>query len=495
MTNQPNSQTNPVSAQDPQLATLFAEALPSAERDLAARYAPILCFDRREPFLPLAGGVTLFRQDGESPSFPRRIELSPPGQPPATLAIEYAIWWDWDIQHLYELEHVWVYVDGQGRVVRVEASWHGGYHEMAQDGQPSLRHGQARVYSEPGKHAFAPTPDWFRRRWQAQKRHASDALAGAGGVWVTPLFEEELRDQRTPENNTLVRTYLLRQAFQPSWDFSQEFRLQPDQLVPWPALAQWIPQRVRWWLDRLHREIPAGEYRPLRLRSASIPGDPGRAGRARGGQNGESLEGLRARLDPRVDALHVPVRATADGQAIVRDGALVQDLDGRGVMVHQASLAQLQALDAPGRASLLLLEQVLELSRQEDVGLYLEILDGEAIPAIVQAYDRYDLVHRAILGSFRADWLAALRDQLPRAATALLFDTVQVDAVALAQAVGADYVHPRWEGKAQASRLLTPEWLARVRDAGLGVIAWPESRPEEAARLERLGVDGLYLAG
>ncbi len=463
MTNKRNSPTHPGPSQDPQLAALLAEAPSLEERDLAARYAPVLHFDRREPFLPLAGGCTLFRQDGESPSFPRRIQLRPTGRPPAALAIEYAIWWDWDIQHLYELEHVWVYVDDRGRVVRVEASWHGGYHEMELDGRPSLRNGRAQVYSEPGKHAFAPTPDWFRRRWQAQKRHASDALAGAGGVWVTPLFQEALQEQRTPENNTLVRTYLSRQAFQPSWDFSQEFRLQPEQLVPWPALAQWIPQRVSWWLERLHREISAPEYRPLRIRSAQVAPRP----------DERSLERLRAELDPRVDALHVPVWATEDGQAIL-EPSRPQDRP-----------------DAP----LLRLEQVLELSREEDVGLYLEILDARAIPAIAQAYDRHDLERRTILGSFRADWLAAVRAQLPRAVTALLFDAVQVDAVALAQAVGADYVHPRWEGQAQASQLLTPEWLRRVRDAGLGVIAWPEPRPEEAARLAHLGVDGIYLDG
>ncbi|MCI0476626.1 MAG: hypothetical protein L0Y55_10295, partial [Anaerolineales bacterium] len=44
-------------------------------RDLAARYAPLIYFDRKEPFLPLAVGYTIFTQDGASPSFPRRIEL------------------------------------------------------------------------------------------------------------------------------------------------------------------------------------------------------------------------------------------------------------------------------------------------------------------------------------------------------------------------------------------------------------------------------------
>ena len=86
----------------------------------------MLLFDAREPFLPLAAGYTLFRQSGPSPSFRQgfAVDLAPQGHPPARLAIEYAIWWDWDIGHLYELEHVWVYVDDGGRVVRCEASWH-----------------------------------------------------------------------------------------------------------------------------------------------------------------------------------------------------------------------------------------------------------------------------------------------------------------------------------------------------------------------------------
>lgn len=101
---------------------LLASPQDSVEHALAARYAPIIQFDAREPFLPLAAGYTVFRTDADSPSFPRRIELSPTGQPPAATAIEYAIWWDWDIGHLYELEHAWVYLDSDGQVVRAEAS-------------------------------------------------------------------------------------------------------------------------------------------------------------------------------------------------------------------------------------------------------------------------------------------------------------------------------------------------------------------------------------
>ena len=94
--------------------------LPLAEEELklARRHVPILRLDRREPFLPSRVGVTVFWEPGESPSFPRMVTV-PRG---ADCVIEYAIWWDWDIQHLYELEHVWVAVEKGGRVVAVEAS-------------------------------------------------------------------------------------------------------------------------------------------------------------------------------------------------------------------------------------------------------------------------------------------------------------------------------------------------------------------------------------
>src|SRR5215211_6199932 len=115
--------------------------------DLARRYAPVIYFDAAEPFLPLYAGYTVFRFAGPSPSFPRYITL----EQPAVLAIEYAIWWDWDIQHLYELEHAWVFVDAAGTVIGVESSQHG----AATVGSFALEEGRPVLYAEPGKHALA----------------------------------------------------------------------------------------------------------------------------------------------------------------------------------------------------------------------------------------------------------------------------------------------------------------------------------------------------
>ena len=66
-----------------------------------------------------------------------------------------------------------------------------------------------------------------------------------------------------------------------------------------------------------------------------------------------------------------------------------------------------------------------------------------------------------------------------------------VDAVQLARSIKASYVHPCWERYDHPSDLLTPEWIARVRQAGLGIILWHEERPSEIAALRQLGVDGI----
>ena len=63
------------------VAELLAVSQNEPNRALAARYAPVICFDAQEPFLPLAVGYTIFREDGDSPSFPRRVLLDPAGEP------------------------------------------------------------------------------------------------------------------------------------------------------------------------------------------------------------------------------------------------------------------------------------------------------------------------------------------------------------------------------------------------------------------------------
>ncbi len=465
----------------PNLDTLYRTPQNETERSLALRYTPSIRFDDREPFLPLAAGYTIFRQDSVSPSFAqgRSIELSPPGKPVSSLAIEYAIWWDWDIGHLYELEHVWVFVDREGKVVRGEASWHGDYHSMEKDGALALCDDHLLVYSEPGKHAFAPIPDWFAERWQGRKRMPTVALAGVGGVLVASYFQGQIH--KTPLNDRLAHSYLAQQAFEPSWKFDRIFAFSAEMLVPWAALSDWIPLRVNECLDRLANEIPPSRYRFLRIGH--------RGARAHAPDN--TLASFRKAAELGADLVELDVQRTADAHLAVVHDTCLADTEGYIWPVHRSALADLQRIDLGAGERVPTLAQVLDLCQAEQIGMYVEVKDGGAVPHLVQILRDKEWLAHCIIGSFRPDWLAEVRALAPEAMTSILFSSPHVDAVGLARSVGANYVHPCWERFAHPSALLTPEWVASVREADLGIIVWHEERPQEIAVLRQLGVDGI----
>jgi hypothetical protein len=213
------------------------------DADLAAYHAPILQFDREEPFLPSRVGYTVLQEPADSPVDPRRGLTGPTplrfDLPGLEAILEYSIWWDWDIQHLYELEAAWVY-RAAGGVLMVEASWHGRFHEMAVDGAPPLRGQRPVLFSQPGKHAFAPEPSWFEPR----ERYIEPCrdTPGSMGLLVTPLFEGRI--SKGPGDDARAAAYLRARAFTPSFVFDREFAVGPEHLCPWPELQAWIPGRV-----------------------------------------------------------------------------------------------------------------------------------------------------------------------------------------------------------------------------------------------------------
>ncbi len=464
---------------EPTVESLLRTPQDPAQQALAARYAPIILFDRHEPFLPLAVGYTLFRESGPSPSFPRQIAL----KPHETLAIEYAIWWDWDIGHLYELEHVWTFVGQGGEVSRVEASSHGGYFDMAGPHGPRLEGTHPVLYSEPGKHAFAPDPAWYQRHRSPKLIAATTRrFAGVNGMWVTPLFQQAMGSFRTPEANTLVLTYLQRLAFDPAWDFDLRFPITQDLLIPWPALQAWIPHRVAWWLEKLAREIPPQERRFWRIAH--------RGASAHAPEN--TLAAFREAARLGADMVELDVQMTADGIPVVIHDATVDRFPGHVGEVRFKTLAELKLINAGQGERIPTLQEAIQVCREELLGMYIELKTGAAIESVVRAFREHDLYQWALVGSFRPDWVAEIKHRDPHIRTSILFHSPHVDPVALARAVHADFVHPCWEKAApQPHTLLTQAWMQRVREAGLGVILWHEERPEEIAALRQMGVDGI----
>jgi len=186
------------------------------------------------------------------------------------------------------------------------------------------------------------------------------------------------------------------------------------------------------------------------------------------------------------------VQASADGVLVVlHDSDLSRTTDGTG-SVYAHTLAELKRLDAGGGERIPTVEEVIACCRAHDLGIYFELKIDFAAAALAPVIARHELYARAIVGSFRPDWVADVRAHDPRISAAVMFGSTAVDPVALAAAAGARYVHPCWEHQAvEPHRLLTPDWLASVRAAGLGIVSWHEERREELAALQRLGVDAI----
>ena len=223
----------------------------SADIELARRLAPVIRFCDNEPFLPSHVGISVLDAPGRSPSSAVDIAF----EAGVARVIEYAIWWDWDIQHLYELEHIWLKLDADDRVVAVEASAHGGKFAMRNaDGGLPLGGDRVTLVSTPGKHAFTATAE--EQTGTAELTVVScQELAGRGGILINDMFRSELAEV-TPEDHRAVKRYLQARAFLPTFNFNLRFDLAGAEFLSWDALAGWIPGRVKAVLAQVRQEQP-----------------------------------------------------------------------------------------------------------------------------------------------------------------------------------------------------------------------------------------------
>ncbi len=210
---------------------------------LAQRYLPQFYADEAEPFPICRIGYTVLRQSGPSPSFARTIAL-PHG---ACMAIEYAIYFDYDIQHLYDLEHAWVYLNAGGDILDAEGSAHGAVFNMLRLCEEPRDGTHIPLYLQPGKHALLPSgrlamlfPNYLAVCAQE---------AGKDGLLVAPLFEGQLH--KTENTDAIVHRHI-----QACYRFTPSLRyipaaLPPDVLAPLPALLAEIPRRINRILQEL----------------------------------------------------------------------------------------------------------------------------------------------------------------------------------------------------------------------------------------------------
>jgi hypothetical protein len=207
-------------------------------KEVFMKYAPYIYFDNNEPFFPVRIGCLRFDSPGWSPSFKRQIDFA---RDKVSFVLEYAIYWHYDIGHLYDLEHIWVYVGKDGSVVDCEASFHGDYLKgLLRDGSNIEDNTHVRLYSQPGKHAFSPIKELFELLPEFYKETSEDA--GRDGLLVTSVARG--RYESSDRIDEMVKAYLQRYKFDPSLEYSK-YIISQDILTTWEKLDEEIPEMIR----------------------------------------------------------------------------------------------------------------------------------------------------------------------------------------------------------------------------------------------------------
>ena len=216
----------------------------------AAAYVPHLRYDKAEPFSLQGIGYTIYHETAKSPSCRRIIEV-----PEGGTAIEYAFYYDFDIQHLYDLEHSFVYLDGDGKVTGVESSFHGKFLNSMIENVLEFEGSHPVLYVQPGKHALLPSPEYFKL--VIDRDAACNKNAGSDGFLIMPMFEGRLSTDE--ETDRKVKEYICKNySFAPSWEFaagSPDGRKEEDILMPYRELDGLIVERLLRWAEKIKEQV------------------------------------------------------------------------------------------------------------------------------------------------------------------------------------------------------------------------------------------------
>lgn len=207
------------------------------EIKIAQTYVPHFKADLEEPFEINAIGYEIFCEGGKSHSCNRTYKIDPNK---CKYMIEYAIYYDFDIQHLYDLEHVFVYIGLQDEIIQVEASFHGKFfNAMIEDELEIENQTHPVFYMQPGKHAMMPHPKYFQLLIGADE--VCNEMAGSDGFLVAKMFKEYFTKTDTIDRE--VEDYIKEHyAFVPSGTYEKvEFALE---LIPYNQLEKVIVERL-----------------------------------------------------------------------------------------------------------------------------------------------------------------------------------------------------------------------------------------------------------
>jgi hypothetical protein len=223
----------------------------------AYKYEPVILMDKNEPFKIKKVGFFEYSEGGcRSSSFNRVFDFG--NYPGVDRVLEYVYYLDYDIQHLYDLEHIWVYLNKEGGIVGTEGSYHGRFlcaYRPDREESNGTAVVNARIqggshvvmYSQPGKHAMLASKEIMSI--YPELFEACDRLAGIHGLDAPERYLEDIHISE--EDNRKVAAYIKDNfSFIPSMEF-EGCDIAREDYVELDVLHEMIPEFLKAELDRL----------------------------------------------------------------------------------------------------------------------------------------------------------------------------------------------------------------------------------------------------
>lgn len=205
---------------------------------LFKKYSPIFYKDANEPFIIQKVACTMYKENAKSVSSKYEIEFDAETE----FVLEYAVYWDFDIQHLYDLEHVFLSIDKDGHIVDIISSFHGKFYRQK---NAEFKDNHPILFLQPGKHAIMAHPEYFDLFKDLMS--ACNVKAGIDGILIPPFLENSL--SYSAKDHQLIKEYIKKTySFTPSYEYIEEERID-SKLISFDNLVELIPSYINEWVE------------------------------------------------------------------------------------------------------------------------------------------------------------------------------------------------------------------------------------------------------
>ena len=204
---------------------------------------------------------------------------------------------------------------------------------------------------------------------------------------------------------------------------------------------------------------------------------------------------FRKAIEQGVDVLEVDVHRTADHELVViHDPTLERTTNGHGY-VGDHTMQEIRQLDAGQGEKIPLLEEVIQMARESQIRLCVEIkaaIESEEFAraqGIIRKLEATDFLNRSIVTSFSPKallWAKALNPEI-----STMLDPYPQDGSLSPREICSQVLQAGANSLCYDFRFLTPEIVRECQLTGLALWAWDPDEPSDLERIIQLGVAGI----